>query len=333
MLTRSSATWVGVAGAVLAGLALLVVVANLPGPQASQSTSASTTQPAGTGAASSAPTDAPTTAPTGEAPDSAVLIAAGDIASCTSNGDSATAKLLDDLAGTIATLGDNVYPDGTAGQFGDCYDPIWGRQLARTRPAPGNHDYETPGAAGYFAYFGAAAGDPKTGYYAYDLGGWRIYALNSNCDEIGGCGGGSAQVAWLTADLAAHPSQCVLAYWHHPRYSSGRHGSQASTDVLWDTLYDTGAEIVLNGHDHSYERFAPQSDSGQVDPEAGIVEFVVGTGGFTHYEFPHALATSRARNNTAFGVLELTLSPGAWSSRFIPIAGQTYTDVSSGTCH
>jgi hypothetical protein len=272
-----------------------------------------------------------TPAPTGTP--AAVLIAAGDIASCTSNGDSATARLLDDLPGTIVTLGDNVYPDGTASQFADCYGPTWGRHLARTRPAPGNHDYHAKGAAPYFAYFGDAAGDPRTGYYAFDLGAWRIYSLNSNCGEIGGCGGGSRQGAWLTADLAANPRQCVLAYWHHPRYSSGRHGSQPAVDGMWDALYDAGAELVLSGHDHAYERFAPQSDAGRADADAGIVEFVVGTGGYTHYEFPDVLSASRARNNTAFGVLEVSLSPGSWSSRFVPVAGESYSDTATGTCH
>lgn len=262
-----------------------------------------------------------------------MVLAAGDIASCTTTGDAATAKLLDELAGTVVTLGDNVYPDGTASQFADCYGPTWGRHLARTRPAPGNHDYRTKGAAGYFAYFGAAAGDPARGYYAYQLGGWRVYSLNSNCAEIGGCGPRSAEVAWLKADLAANPRACVLAYWHAPRYSSGPHGSQAAVDALWDALYDAGAELVLGAHDHDYERFAPQSGDGRLDPEAGIVQFVVGTGGFSHYEFGKVLSTSRARDNTAFGVLELTLSPGSWSSRFVPIAGQTYSDTASGTCH
>ncbi|MEO8273202.1 MAG: metallophosphoesterase [Chloroflexota bacterium] len=284
---------------------------------------------------STAPTGSPTAraTPTGAPLAPATLIAAGDISSCSTSGDAATAALLDDLPGSIATLGDAVYPDGTRRQFADCYDPTWGRHQIRTRPAPGNHEYHTAGAAGYFGYFGAAAGDPATGYYAYDLGAWRIYSLNSNCTEIGGCGERSAEVAWLAEDLAAHPSACVLAYWHHPRYSSAEHGSQASTDVLWDTLYAAGAELVLSGHDHDYERFAPLSGGGQVDEAAGIVQFVVGTGGFSHYAFTREVTGSLVRNNTAFGVLVLTLSPGAWASRFVPIAGQSFTDEAAGTCH
>jgi hypothetical protein len=160
-----------------------------------------------------------------------------------------------------------------------------------------------------------------------------VYSLNSNCTEIGGCGPASAEVAWLKEDLAANPHQCVLAYWHHPRYSSGEHGSQASVDGLWDALSAAGAEVVLNGHDHDYERFAPQSGDGRVDQDAGMVEFVVGTGGFSHYQFRNVLATSRARNNTTFGVLELTLLADGWSSRFVPVAGKSFTDTASGSCH
>lgn len=311
----------------------LAVVAGLRGPQASVA-------PTPTRALATAVTSpGPTTVLPSEGvaatnpPVTAVLVAAGDIASCTSKGDDATARLLDDMPGTIVTLGDNVYPSGTATQFRDCYGPTWGRQLVRTRPAPGNHDYLTSGAAAYFDYFGAAAGDPATGYYAYDLGAWRIYALNSNCGDIGGCGTGSPEVAWLQGDLADNPHQCVLAYWHDPRYSSGRHGSNAAMSGLWDTLHAAGAEIVLSAHDHTYERFAPQSDSGELDPETGLVQFVVGTGGFSHYEFPRVLPNSRARNDTAFGVLELTLAPDSWSSSFVPIAGQTYSDTSAGSCH
>ncbi len=262
-----------------------------------------------------------------------VFVGAGDIADCNSTGDTATARLLDGIGGTVFTLGDNVYEDGTPSEFDDCYGPTWGRHKSRTRPSVGNHEYHTAGAAGYFEYFGARAGDPDEGWYAYNLGAWRIYALNSNCAEIGGCGAGSAQVAWLKNDLADHPKACVLAYWHHPRYSSGKHGSNPNTDGLWDALYDAGAELVLAGHDHDYERFAPLNRSGIPNKARGIVEFVVGTGGREHYDFANILSTSRARNNTAWGVLKLTLSAGSWTSRFVPVAGKTFSDTSSGTCH
>lgn len=276
------------------------------------------------------PTPRPTTPPPG--PGSVVLVGAGDIAVCGSAGDSATAALLDDIAGTVFTLGDNVYEDGTRQEFENCYDPTWGRHRSRTLPSPGNHDYHTPGAAGYFGYFGARAGDPDRGYYAYDLGAWRIYSLNSNCGDVG-CGSSSAQVDWLRDDLAANPHRCTLAYWHHPRYSSGRHGNQFFTDSLWDVLYDAGAELVLAGHDHSYERFAPMNAGGNLDRDRGIVSFVVGTGGRELYEFHDIKSTSRARNATTWGVLELTLSAGSWSSRFVPVAGRSFTDTASGTCH
>lgn len=319
------------------GGAVLVFVAKSLGPGANASPGAKATHAATASAAPSvaAPgTAAPATiAPASSAPEPAVILAAGDISSCVTNGDSATAALLDELAGTVLTLGDSVYPDGSASQFEDCFDPTWGRHLARIRPTAGNHDYHAKAAGPYFRYFGEAAGDPSKGYYAYELGTWRVYSLNSNCAEIVGCGAGSPEVVWLKGDLAANPSQCVLAYWHHPRYSSAEHGSQVAVDGLWDTLYAAGAEIVLSGHDHDYERFAPQSDEDRLDEDAGIVEFVVGTGGFSHYEYRNVLPTSRARNNTTFGVLELTLLEGSWSSRFVPVAGKSYTDTASGTCH
>jgi hypothetical protein len=323
-----------VGGLVIVVVALLIArAAGSPAPSGPPTASAGSTAPA---PATSAPTRAAPARSAGPTPGAALpasLIAAGDVASCTTTGDSATAKLVDAIPGTVAVLGDSVYPSGTASQFRDCYGPTWGRFLDRTRPAPGNHEYLTRAAAGYFGYFGGRAGDPAEAWYAYDLGAWRIYALNSNCDEIGGCGARSGQVAWLRADLEANPRACVLAYWHHPRFSSGRHGSQDQVTGLWETLYDAGAELVLNGHDHGYERFAPQSGHGTLDAERGTVEFVVGTGGFSHYEFPNVLATSRVRDNTSFGVLQLSLAVGSWTARFVPIAGASFTDESSGACH
>jgi len=211
---------------------------------------------------------------------SVVLIAAGDIADCDSTGDEATAELVDQIPGTIATLGDNVYPVGHAKRFAECYDSSWGQFKARTRPAVGNHEYETRAAAGYFQYFGSAAGNPATGYYSYDLGNWHMVVLNSNCEKIiGGCQVGSPQEQWLRADLSAHPATCTLAYWHHPRFSSGQHGNAVEMQPIWQALYAAGVDVVLNGHDHNYERFAPQDATGRADPERGIREFVVGTGG------------------------------------------------------
>ena len=247
-----------------------------------------------------------------------MLVGAGDIAECPSNGDEATAKLLDTIEGTVFTLGDNAYERGTADEYRRCYAPTWGRELERTRPVAGNHDYATDGAAGYFDYFGAAAGDPGKGWYAYDAGAWRVYALNSNCAAIGGCEKGSAEQRWLREDLAANPRSCVLAMWHHPRFSSGRHGNNTITEDLWRALYEAGAELIVNGHDHTYERFAPQSPDALADPQRGIVEIVAGTGGRSHYEFPVIRANSLVRNNTTFGVLRLTCRTVAGRQRSCP---------------
>jgi len=263
----------------------------------------------------------------------AVLVGAGDIADCASGGDEATAKLLDHLDGTVFTLGDNAYDFGSAAEFRRCYAPGWGRQLDRTKPVPGNHDYMTRGAAGYFGYFGSAAGDPATGWYAYDLGAWRVYVLNSDCALIGGCDTGSPQERWLRQDLAANPRSCVLAMWHHPRFSSGMHGSDPITADLWRDLYDADAELILNGHDHDYERFAPQTPAGRPDAQRGIVEMVVGTGGRSHYEFGRIRANSLVRDNSTYGVVRLVLSDGGWSFEFVPVAGGTFTETGRGTCH
>lgn len=280
----------------------------------------------------------PSLTPTPVASPDPILVGAGDIASCGGSGDEATADLLDAIfaggvPGRVFTAGDNAYDSGTASEFADCYGPSWGRHKARTGPAPGNHDYNTGGAAGYFGYFGAAAGDPSKGYYSYDLGSWHIVVINSNCSEVGGCGAGSPQEQWLRADLATHPAVCTLAYWHHPRFSSGIHGSSTSVQAIWQALYDYGADVVVNGHDHDYERFAPQDPSGVADPERGIRQFVVGTGGMSHYSFtgPPA-ANGEVRNGGAFGVLKLTLHSTSLYWEFVPVAGNTFNDSGSQSC-
>lgn len=260
-----------------------------------------------------------------------VLVGAGDIADCGSNGDEATAALLDGIDGTVFTAGDNAYEDGSAANFSQCYAGSWGRHKARTRPSPGNHDYRTSGAADYYAYFGARSGDAGKGYYSYDLGDWHIISLNSNISMSAG----SAQEAWLRADLAASPLTCTLAYWHHPRFSSGtQHGSESAAEPLWQALYDAGAEVVVSGHEHNYERFAPQQPDGTADGATGIREFVVGTGGTGHYnDLGTQLPNSELFNGTTFGVLKLTLAPGTYSWNFVPVAGETFTDSGSGSCH
>ncbi len=263
----------------------------------------------------------------------AVLVGAGDIASCSRTGDEATARLLDRIAGRVFTVGDNVYPDGTATQFADCYGSSWGRHKARTRPSVGNHEYHTAGASGYYNYFGAAAGNPSKGYYSYDIGKWHVVVLNTNCWTVGGCGVGSPQERWLRADLAAHPATCTLAYGHHPRYSSGPHGSQSFMQPIWQALYDYGADVLVSGHDHDYERFAPQDPAGMADAERGIRQFVVGTGGYIHYSIATPIANSQAHNDDTFGVLKLTLHPASYEWEFVPEAGKTYADSGRSACH
>jgi len=233
----------------------------------------------------------------------------------------------------VLGLGDLQYGDGEYSQFSASYDPSWGRVRAITRPAPGNHEYKTAGAAGYYRYFGAAAGDPKKGYYSFDLGGWHLIALNSNCSAVGGCGVGSTQERWLRADLAAHASaSCTLAYWHHPRFSSGEHGGDSEYGPFWRALYDANADLVLAGHDHNYERFAPQSPSGALDLNRGIRQFVSGAGGKNVRTFPTVRPNSEARDASSLGILELTLGSGEYSWRFRPAVG-SFTDSGTGSCH
>ena len=263
-----------------------------------------------------------------------VLVGAGDIATCQSSGDEATANLLDGISGTVFTLGDNAYENGSAAEFADCYDPSWGRHKARTRPAVGNHDYQTPGASGYFGYFGAAAGDPAKGYYSYNLGEWHVISLNSMCENVGGCGESSPMVTWLKQDLAANPKACTAAYFHHPLFNSGsEYGNIPKMKPSWDALYAAGAEVVLNGHEHVYERFAPQTPAGTADSAQGIREFIVGTGGASHYSFGTIQPNSQVRNADTSGVLKLTLHPGSYDWRFVSEGGKTFTDSGSDQCH
>ena len=264
----------------------------------------------------------------GETPP-ATLVGTGDIATCPGTGDEATADLIDDIDGTIFTTGDNAYPDGTAADFQNCYEPSWGRHKARTYPSPGNHEYHTPGASGYFDYFGAAAGEPAEGYYSYDLGAWHVVVLNSNIAVEPG----SAQHEWLSADLASSAATCTVAYWHHPLFSSGAHGNQNNMKPIWDELYSANVEVVVNGHAHDYERFALQNPSGEPDPARGIREFVVGTGGADLRPFEMIRSNSEVRNADIHGVLKLTLHPTSYDWEFVPVAGETFTDSGSGSCH
>jgi hypothetical protein len=260
-----------------------------------------------------------------------VFVGAGDIADCSRVQDEQTAQLLDNIPGTVFTIGDNAYPSGTDANYTNCYQPTWGRHKARTHPAVGDNEYNTSGASGYFNYYGAAAGDPAEGYYSYDVGSWHIIVLNSNCSEIGGCTPGSPQGQWLQADLAAHQNTCSLAIFHEPLFSSN--GGDTDLRDFWVPLYAAGAEIVLSGHRHNYERFAPQNPNGAADPGRGIRQFVVGTGGASLSSFGSGTASnSQVRNANTNGVLKLTLYANSYDWQFIPIAGQTFTDSGSAQC-
>jgi hypothetical protein len=273
----------------------------------------------------------PKSAPQGDP----VLVGGGDIADCADiSGAEATAKLLDAIPGTVFTAGDNAYEQGTAEQFAKCYDPTWGRHKARTRPSVGNHEFHSGGATPYFNYFGAAAGDPKKGYYSYELGAWHIIVLNSECQEVGGCQPGSVEEAWLSADLREHPSVCTLAYWHKPLFSSGaKHGNDPEIRPFWNDLYAARVSVVINGHDHDYERFAPQDPDGKADASGGIREFVVGTGGKNHRPFGVPKTNSEVRNADTFGVLKLVLRPHGYDWQFIPEPGKSFTDSGADQCH
>ncbi|MBA3658202.1 MAG: Ig-like domain-containing protein [Gemmatimonadales bacterium] len=256
------------------------------------------------------------------------LVGAGDIGTCLGDGDERTAKLLDKIPGTVFVAGDNVYEDGTLKEFQRCYGPTWGRHKHRTRPAPGNHEYNTPGAAGYFDYFGASAGDPSRGYYSYDLGAWHVVMLNSSVPARPG----SSQARWLEDDLDRHPSACTVAIWHHPLYSA--ESSSPRMQTAWELLLAHGAELVINGHAHSYQRYAPQDAAGRPDHDTGIREFIVGTGG----RGVGGANRAPAANNEAFyagglGVLKLTLHPTSYDWEFVPEPGQRFSDTGSGTCH
>jgi len=265
---------------------------------------------------------------------SETLIAAGDIGDCEpSSRDEATAALVSDPRANVAALGDLAYDYGTLDEFNRCYQPSWGAFKARTRPAPGNHEYQTLGASGYFSYWGAVAGNPAQGWYSYDLGDWHIVSLNSNCSNVGGCAAGSPQEAWLRADLAAHRSTCTLAYWHHPLFSGTPFTDALEMRPLWQALYEANADVVLAGHAHNYQRFAPQNSLGVADSARGLRQFVVGTGGHRTLHAVGAIANTEAMNNTTWGVLELKLWPTRYDWQFRPVAGQTFTDSGTQACH
>ena len=261
-------------------------------------------------------------------PDPVVLIA-GDVAQCDVPGAQLTGQLINSLpAAVVLVVGDVAYPSGTPEQFAHCYEPAWGAFKARTYPAPGNHDYRTAGAKGYFDYFGARAGDRNKGYYSFDIGEWHVVSLNSNRELERG----SPQMAWLKADLKQHRQACVLAYWHHPRFSSGPHGDNTRVQALWALLYQQGVSVVVTGHDHDYERFTPMNENGEPDAIRGIRSFVAGTGGAQHYSLGQRHPLSEVWHGDSWGVLKLTLGAHSYAWEFLPVGGSDFHDAGSAQC-
>jgi hypothetical protein len=264
------------------------------------------------------------------------IVAAGDIAQCgdapaSASAAARTAALVTASDGIVLTLGDNAYQDGTPAEFASCFQPTWGTFKDRIRPSPGNHDYFTPGAEGYFSYFGALAGPDRRGYYSFDYGGWHFISLNSMIDTSDK----SEQYLWLASDLTnSSDTLCTIAYWHFPAFSSGvEHGSYPKMKPFFDLLHARGVDVVLVGDEHLYERFAPQKADGTADPVRGIRQFVVGTGGAQLYEFGSPIANSEVRYNASHGVLRLTLGLGNYSWQFVPIGGRAPIDSGTDVCH
>jgi hypothetical protein len=255
-----------------------------------------------------------------------VFVGTGDIAVCGAQGTEATARLIDNTGGTVFTLGDNAYFQGSARDYRECYDPTWGRNRGRTRPSPGNHEYESPGAAPYYEYFGPQAGPPGLGYYSFPVGAWHAVSLNSNLSG----GAMAAQLDWLRNDLGSTSARCTIAYWHHPLVSSGPNGDHAHMRDAWRVLYEAGADVIMSGHDHLYERYALQDPDTRPDPVRGIRQFIVGTGGATPYQFMNTKLNSDRRITGQFGVLKLTLSD-SYQWEFVTPSG--VADSGSGTCH
>lgn len=259
----------------------------------------------------------------------AMLVGAGDIADCERGRGEATAKLLDGIGGTVFTAGDHAYPNGTTRELVECYGVSWGRHRNRTRPVPGNHDYGSPQAEPYFKYFGSNAGPAGRGYYSYNLGAWHIVSLNSNPDAVSWS---AAQEEWLRDDLKANWASCTLAFWHHPRFSSGKnHGDHPHMNPLYKILYQNRVSVLVSGHDHIYERFAPQNPEGKADAK-GVRQFIAGTGGGPLYRIGAVKPNSEVRNGISHGVLAFTLNPTSYDWEFIPVAGQTFRDRGNAAC-
>lgn len=313
---------------------LLLVLFGCQGASFGQSRPSTSPTPAVSATATAGSSSgAATLAPPSSAPASAVtLITAGDIARCDAQDDESTAALAATYPGTILVLGDNAYEDGSRREYQDCYQPSWGRLLDRTLAVPGNHDHQTADAQGYFDYFGAHAGPDKRGWYAQTLGAWRLITLDSECSAVGGCGRRSPQYQWLATELNEHASPCTVVAFHRPRYSSGYHGDFARVDPLWRLVVDAGADIVLNGHEHSYERLGPMDADGHADA-SGVEAFIVGTGGAPLRGFRKVLETSQVRIDDRHGVLVLQLADGGFDWAFRSTPDDTVEDQGTGACH
>lgn len=289
-----------------------------------------------------APTTPPETAEEEDLTAGTKIVAVGDIAckpgsvaSAKRCQHDATSKLVSPSTKAVLLLGDNQYSEGELLSYQGSFEQTWGRHTDRLWPVPGNHEYGTPKAAGYFAYFGDRAGDPAKGYYSGEIGKWHVIALNTNddCKRVA-CDDASAQLAWLRADLAAIPKKrCSLAFFHHPRWSSGEHGDNPKMDDLWRALVDGGVDLVLAGHDHDYERFAPRGADGARDDANGVRSFVVGTGGIGFRAFAEPSSHSEAKQADTFGVLALTLGATSYSWSFLPIGDAPFRDDGRGKCH
>ncbi len=286
-------------------------------PTTSETTSSTETSTS----TSEATTAESSTTPAAPAPWRVVVI--GDIADCAQTTDDEVASLVKSYQSTILLAGDNAYPNGSATDFANCFEPILGDAKARIYPTPGNHEYRTASAAGYFGYWGTRAGDPSQGYYAFSSAGWRVVALNTECSNIGGCTSGTPMYNWMRADLAANPTTCSLVFTHHPRFSSGEHGSDATLNDLWLGMQSSGVDIYLAGHDHTYERFTPSG---------GLTQFVVGTGGSSLYTFPVIEAGSAFRYNLSGGALVLDLYPTYYSWQYVTSTDRTVKDSGTTNC-
>jgi acid phosphatase type 7 len=261
------------------------------------------------------------------------VLAVGDIGDCDTGADDNLAGVMAEREGTVLALGDIAYPEGTSEDFAECFAPSWRTLLPRIRPVPGNHDYGTGDASAYFEFFGPAAGDPGRGYYSFDLGDWHLVALNSACDQPNiGCTEGSPQLEWLARDLSTNDTACTLAYWHVPRFSSGEHGGDAAVQAFWEILDESGADVILNAHDHNYERLAPMTPDGQRDDDNGIRQFVVGTGGSDLRGLGEVEPNNERWATGYAGFLELVLDERGYQWTFVSASGEVL-DAGSDTCH